>query len=157
MFSGQCSARPDPACCAGIAGNVATHIIDRGCSAAMAAIGDLAGGRMIAMDRPRLRIASVVIGGPDPVALAAFYERLLGWTVTEQYGPRPGFPPSDGWAMLRPAEGRAGLGGLAIQWEPDYEPPAWPPVAGQQQMMLHLDIAAEDLDAAAEWAVQAGA
>ena len=109
------------------------------------------------MDRPPLRIASVVIGGPDPVALAAFYERLLGWTVTEQYGPRPGFPPSDGWAMLRPAEGRAGLGGLAIQWEPDYEPPAWPPVAGQQQMMLHLDIAAEDLDAAAEWAVQAGA
>ena len=112
---------------------------------------------MIAVDRPQLRIASVVIGAGDPAELARFYERLLGWTVTEQYGPRPGFPSQDGWAMLRPPEGEAGLRGLAIQWEPDYEPPAWPPVAGQQQMMLHLDIAAEDLDAVVAWAVQAGA
>ena len=109
------------------------------------------------MDRPRMRISSVVVGAADPAALALFYQRLLGWTVTEQYGPRPGFPAQDGWAMLRPPEDQAGLRGLAIQWEPGHEPPAWPPVPGQQQMMLHLDIAAEDVEAAVAWALGAGA
>ena len=109
------------------------------------------------MDRPPMRISSVVIGAADPAALALFYQRLLGWAVTEQYGPRPGFPPQDGWAMLRPPAGQGGLRGLAIQWEPGYEPPAWPPVLGQQQMMLHLDIAAQDVQAAVAWALDAGA
>ena len=109
------------------------------------------------MDRPRMRVSSVVLGAADPQALADFYHQLLGWEIAEQYPARPGFPPQDGWAMLRPPPGELGLRGLAIQWEPDYLPPIWPPVPGKQQMMLHLDIAAEDLQAAVAWALQAGA
>ena len=108
------------------------------------------------MDRPPMRVSSVVIGAPDPRVLADFYHRLLGWTITQQYPARPGFPPEDGWAMLRP-QADAGLRGIAIQWEPDYVPPTWPPEPEQQQMMLHLDIAVTDLDAAVQWAVTVGA
>jgi catechol 2,3-dioxygenase-like lactoylglutathione lyase family enzyme len=109
------------------------------------------------MDRPHMRVSSVVLGAADPKALAGFYHRLLGWEITEQYPARPGLPPQDGWAMLRPPPGEPGLQGLAIQWEPDYLPPAWPPVSGKQQMMLHLDIAVEDLLAGVAWALRAGA
>ena len=31
------------------------------------------------MTRPRLTIAATVLDAPDARALAAFYERLLGW------------------------------------------------------------------------------
>ena len=62
---------------------------------------------------------------------------------------------ADGWVTLRPANPAAVK--LSFQYEPDYTPPAWPAVAGQQAMMLHLDIAAEDLAAAVSWAVAAGA
>jgi len=109
------------------------------------------------MIRPRMQVSSVVLGAPDPRGLADFYERLLGWTMVAREPARPGFPPEDGWAMLRPPPDEPGLRGLSIQWEPDYEPPAWPPVAGRQQMMAHLDITVEDLDAAVAWAREAGA
>jgi catechol 2,3-dioxygenase-like lactoylglutathione lyase family enzyme len=104
-----------------------------------------------------MRVSSVVLGTADPKALTAFYHRLLGWAVTAEYGPRPGYPAEDGWAMLRPPAGEPGLRGMAIQWEPGYVRPTWPPVPGVQQMMLHLDIAVEDLEAGVAWAVLAGA
>jgi len=112
---------------------------------------------MAGMNRPRMQVSSVVLGAPDPSGLAGFYQRLLGWTVVSDEPARPGFPPEDGWAMLRPPPGEAGLRALSIQWEPDYKPPVWPPAPGEQQMMLHLDIAVEDLDAGAAWAQEAGA
>lgn len=31
------------------------------------------------MERPALRVTGVVLDTPDPVALGAFYARLLGW------------------------------------------------------------------------------
>jgi catechol 2,3-dioxygenase-like lactoylglutathione lyase family enzyme len=108
------------------------------------------------MTRPRMRVRSAVLGAPDPRALAAFYERLLGWTIVASEPARPGFPPEDGWAMLR-SDCETGLTALAMQWEPDYVPPTWPPVPGEQGMMIHLDIAVDDLDAAVAWAVRAGA
>ena len=104
-----------------------------------------------------MRVASVVLGSADPRALAAFYERLLGWTLAESGPPRPGLPEQDGWAMLRPPPGATGLAGLSFQWEPDYVPPVWPAEKRAQGMMLHLDIAVSDLDAAVGWAVEAGA
>jgi len=109
------------------------------------------------MGAPRMRVASVVLGAPDPRALAAFYQRLLGWTVVQEAPARPGFPPEDGWAMLRPPSSGTGLRGLSFQWEPDYVPPVWPPAPGQQQMMLHLDIAVENLEAGVAWALEVGA
>jgi catechol 2,3-dioxygenase-like lactoylglutathione lyase family enzyme len=109
------------------------------------------------MRGPRMRVSSVVLRAQDPRALAAFYERLLGWTVVESYGARPGYPKDDGWAMLRPPSGAIGLRGLSIQWEPDYVPPVWPSAPERQQMMLHLDIAVEDLEAGVAWALETGA
>ena len=35
--------------------------------------------------------------------------------------------------------------------------PAWPATPGRQQMMVHLDVAADDLDAAVTWALEGGA
>jgi catechol 2,3-dioxygenase-like lactoylglutathione lyase family enzyme len=106
------------------------------------------------MAQPRMRVASTVLGGPDPRALAAFYERLLGWTVAVSEPALPGAPPEDGWVVLRgPTDGSR----LSFQYEPDYVPPVWPSAPGKQAMMLHLDIAVEDLAASVSWAVQHGA
>jgi catechol 2,3-dioxygenase-like lactoylglutathione lyase family enzyme len=104
-----------------------------------------------------MRVTSVVLGAPDPLALAAFYERLLGWESAASEPARPDFPPQDGWAMLRPPPGSTGLLALSFQWEPDYVPPVWPPEPGEQAMMIHLDIEVDDLDAAVAWALEVGA
>lgn len=97
------------------------------------------------MEQPRMRISATVLDAPDPPALGAFYARLLGWEIKE----------SDAdWTMIRPP----GDGpGLSFQFEPVYVPPVWPGVTDEQLMMSHLDIAVEDLDAAVEWALDAGA
>lgn len=106
------------------------------------------------MQRPPMRVSGPVLDATDPVGLAKFYERLLGWTVTDCAGPRPGYPPEDGWARLRSPAGDLKI---EIQWEQHYTPPVWPPVPGAQQMMIHLDIAVEDLDVGVAWALEAGA
>ncbi len=86
--------------------------------------------------------------------MAAFYERLLGWEIVVLEGPRPGHPPEDGWAKLRsPAADLK----IEIQWDQHYQPPTWPAVAGEQQMMMHLDIGVTDLDEGVAWALEAGA
>jgi len=104
--------------------------------------------------RPPMRMAGPVLDSADPVGLAEFYERLLGWPITEREGARPGYPPEDGWAKVRSP---AGDFKLEFQYEQQYAPPAWPPVEGQQQMMIHLDIGVADLAAGVAWALQAGA
>jgi predicted enzyme related to lactoylglutathione lyase len=101
-----------------------------------------------------MRISGPVLDAADPVGLARFYERLLGWTMTECEGPRPGHPPEDGWAKLGSPSGDLKI---EFQWTEDYRRPAWPSVPGEQQMMVHLDIAVEDLDAGVAWALEAGA
>lgn len=106
------------------------------------------------MARPRTRLATAVLDSNDPRRLAAFYEQLLGWTVAVSEGPRPGNPPEDGWVILRPASGSTGL---SFQYEPHYAPPTWPTTPDAAQMMLHLDIAVDDLDAAVANACELGA
>ena len=59
--------------------------------------------------------------------------------------------------MLAPPPDHEGLLALAVQYEPDYLPPVWPPTAGEQGMMMHLDIAVDDLYEAVAWALEAGA
>jgi len=61
-----------------------------------------------------MQVTSAVLGSGDPMALADFYERLLGWTITASDPPRPGFPEQDGWAMLRPPPEHQGLLALAV-------------------------------------------
>jgi catechol 2,3-dioxygenase-like lactoylglutathione lyase family enzyme len=103
----------------------------------------------VAMERPRFRLRGPVLdagAAGDAIDLAAFYERLLGWPIVES--------SEAGWARLEAPEG--GLK-LEIQGLDDYTPPVWPNAPGEQQMMQHLDIATDDLDAAVAWAIEAGA
>jgi catechol 2,3-dioxygenase-like lactoylglutathione lyase family enzyme len=92
-----------------------------------------------------MRISASVLGAPEPRVLAEFYERLLGWTVAVA---------EPEWVMLKPPDGGTGL---SFQFEEEYVPPVWPGTPGEQQMMVHLDIAVEDLDAGVAWAQDAGA
>ena len=94
---------------------------------------------------PTVRLAAPVLGTPDPQGLARFYQRLLGWPLRDD---------EPDWATLRPADGGTGL---SFQLEPDHEPPVWPPQPGTQQMQVHLDLRADDLDAASAMAEEAGA
>jgi catechol 2,3-dioxygenase-like lactoylglutathione lyase family enzyme len=93
----------------------------------------------------RFTLAGIVLDSPDARALAGFYRRLLGWE-TAQDEPE--------WVVLRSPDGGAGL---SFQSEPEYAPPVWPTRPGEQQMMAHLDIRVDDLDAAAAHALAAGA
>lgn len=101
-----------------------------------------------------MRVSGPTLDARDPLALADFYCRLLGWTVARSEGPRPGYPPTDGWAMLRDPNGGMKL---EIQWEPLYRPPTWPTVDGAQQMMMHLDVGVADLVQGVAWAEHHGA
>ena len=86
-----------------------------------------------------------VLDTPDPQALARFYAALLGWQVTSD---KPDF------CTLHPGDGVAYI---ACQLSPDYVRPVWPNAAGEQQMMLHLDVEVTDLDRAVEHATGLGA
>ncbi len=95
--------------------------------------------------RPRTSLSGVVLDSPDARELAAFYRRLLGWTVGQD---------EPDWVTLRPPDGGAGL---SFQTEGAYVRPTWPAGPGDQQMMVHLDIEVDDLDVAGAHAVAAGA
>ncbi len=94
---------------------------------------------------PRMQISATVLGAPDARLLATFYERLLGWSREVD---------EPGWVMLRAPGGGTGL---SFQHEEAYTAPVWPAGPGDQQMMVHLDIAVDDLDAGVAWAVELGA
>ncbi|MEV4562131.1 VOC family protein [Nonomuraea sp. NPDC049419] len=97
------------------------------------------------INRPRMALAATVLGAPDARALAAFYQRLLGWVVREE---------EPDWVVLRAPDGRAGL---SFQTEAAHVRPTWPAGPGDQQMMMHLDIEVDDLETAGAHAVEAGA
>ncbi len=102
-------------------------------------------GRDIVSESPRLTLSATVLGAPDARSLGAFYQRLLGWDVVDD---------EPDWVMLRPSGGGTGL---SFQTEDDYAPPAWPAGPGEQQMMMHLDLRVDDLDAACLHAETCGA
>jgi predicted enzyme related to lactoylglutathione lyase len=106
------------------------------------------------MDMPASRLSATVIGSPDPRALAGFYQRLLGWHVTDSEDPEPGRPARDVWVTIR---SEMGVPGLSFQYEPDHTRPVWPQGPGAQQMQMHLDIAVADLEDAATAAEELGA
>jgi catechol 2,3-dioxygenase-like lactoylglutathione lyase family enzyme len=94
---------------------------------------------------PALRLTGTNIDAPDANALADFYRRLLGWTTATE---------EPGWVILRPAAGGTTLN---FQTEARYVRPAWPAGPGDQQMMMHLEIEVDDLDASVAYAVAQGA
>ncbi len=86
-----------------------------------------------------------VLDAPDPHALAEFYSRLLEWPIATD-------EPT--WVVLnRPGESFY----LGFHESSAYLRPVWPPVDGHQQMMVHLDIEVDDLDAAVADALDMGA
>ena len=93
-----------------------------------------------------IRLSSVVLNSPDPIALAGFYGRLLGWPLRDD--------PDPEWVMLDNPDGSVRL---SFQREDIYEPPTWPAAPGRQQMMTHLDIHVDDLVAACAHAADCGA
>ena len=97
------------------------------------------------MEQPRMSLSTVVLDAPDAPALAEFYCRLLGWTAKRA---------EPDWVLLRRPDGGTSL---SFQTEPEYVRPTWPGVAGEQLMMLHLDIEVDDLEAAGAHALAAGA
>lgn len=85
------------------------------------------------------------LDAPDANALAGFYRRLLGWTVVVD---------APGWVVLRPPGGGHTLN---FQTESRYVRPVWPAGPGDPQMMMHLKIRVDELDAAVAQAVALGA
>lgn len=87
----------------------------------------------------------VVLNAPKAQPLAHFYRDLLGWPLHDD---------DENWCTMAVPGAAANL---AFQTETIYEPPTWPAQRGKQQMMLHLDIGARDVDAAVTKAVALGA
>lgn len=92
-----------------------------------------------------MTLTSTVLDSPDARELAGFYRRLLGWEARQD---------EPDWVALRAPGGGAGL---SFQTEPGHTPPVWPAGPGDPQMMAHLDIEVDDLDAASAHAVAVGA
>ncbi len=63
---------------------------------------------------PRMTLSGIVLDASDPRALAAFYARLLGWTL------RTNEPD---WVTLKPPDGGPGL---SVQTEAAYVRPRGP-------------------------------
>jgi catechol 2,3-dioxygenase-like lactoylglutathione lyase family enzyme len=89
------------------------------------------------------RMHHVVMDGPDPEALGAFYSALLGLPVT--YRDRD-------WVVVAASDTTSGL---AFQRAPGHRPPTWPDPAVPQQ--VHLDIMVEDPAVAGPLALALGA
>ncbi|MFE3036143.1 VOC family protein [Streptomyces canus] len=94
------------------------------------------------------RLSTVVLDAHDAHELAAFYQQLLGYVVRAE---------EPDWVLIGPPPGSGGTS-LAFETEPAYVPPVWPTRRpGDQQMMLHLDIEVDDLEAETARAVAQGA
>ncbi|MEU2314988.1 VOC family protein [Streptomyces albidoflavus] len=83
----------------------------------------------------------VVLDTPAPLALATFYQAILGGTVEQ---------PADYWAELHGPGVK-----LAFQEAPDMVPPTWPSPDNSQQ--FHLDLNVPDLEAAESQVLALGA
>lgn len=86
------------------------------------------------------RLAMITLDCADPRAEAAFWSAVLGWEQTYA---------DENYAMLKGPEHALGFGRVE-----DYEPPAWPNPRGSKQ--FHLDLAVDDLDAAAARCTELG-
>ncbi len=92
-------------------------------------------------------LSGVVLDTPEPLALARFYADLMGWKIVAD-------DPDPTWVVL---EGPGGGTHLSFQLEPDLRRPRWPSTRSDQQMMIHLDLQVEDLEAATARAIELGA
>lgn len=85
----------------------------------------------------------IALDTPDPQALAEFYSVLTGAPIARR---------EDDWYQLDAPDGGPAL---AFQLAPDHVPPSWP--SGERSQQSHLDLYADDLDAAEEQVLAIGA
>jgi len=97
----------------------------------------------------RTRLSGPVLDCSDAIALAEFWATLLGWSVVDSAS----HPELGTWALVRSPDGRQKI---ELQGLADYRSPVWPNTDGEQQMMMHLDVAVEDVDAAVTWVESLG-
>lgn len=83
------------------------------------------------MDAPIGRLDVVALDCPDPLALARFYQRIIGGALVEH--------PRGHWVEVHSADGR-----LAFQQVDDHRAPTWP--EGPVPTQAHVDIDVDDLD-----------
>jgi catechol 2,3-dioxygenase-like lactoylglutathione lyase family enzyme len=95
--------------------------------------------------RARTNWVGVCLEAPDPQALADFYAAVLGWPVAQR--------DEDG-AAIQFGEANAYI---SFQRATDFVPPAWPAEPGKQLMMMHIDVAVDDLAQAVAAAQELGA
>lgn len=86
---------------------------------------------------------AIVIDTPDPRALAAFYERVLGMQRLDD---------DEDWVTIGDAPDRPGI---AFQQAPELAAPTWPDPRVPQQM--HVDIRVDDLAVAEQQVLSLGA
>jgi hypothetical protein len=90
---------------------------------------------------PVASLAMITVDCADPAPLAAFWAELLGGEIVYT---------TDEVVVVN-----TDRGGLAFAKVPDYQPPTWP--CGATPKHLHLDLSAQDRDAAEAEAVRLGA
>jgi predicted enzyme related to lactoylglutathione lyase len=95
--------------------------------------------------RSRTQWWGVCLDAREPGHLADFYSQVLGWPVSQV--------DENGAAIAIPET----TSFISFQRNDDFRAPMWPAEVGEQQMMLHLDVAVDDLDAAVKAAVALGA
>ncbi len=95
--------------------------------------------------RSRTQWWGVCLDARDPRRLADFYSRVLGWPVaqSEENGAAIAVPDTTSF--------------ISFQRNDDFRAPVWPGDGDDQQMMIHLDVAVDDLDVAAAEAISFGA
>jgi len=101
---------------------------------------------------PTIRWRTLSMECADADEMAAFYSDLLDWDVNERGDVDPETRRS-GWVTLRNPSGDIAL---AFGAQDGYQPPVWPGRPGEQTMMMHLEIAVDDVQASVVRAVAAG-
>lgn len=95
---------------------------------------------MAPMSTPIASLAMITLDTDDVPALTDFWSAVLGWPVAVA---------TDEYAMLTGPAHALGIGLVT-----DFRRPTWPDSGAKQ---FHLDLAADDVEAAAERCVAAGA
>lgn len=89
---------------------------------------------------PVATLAMVTLDAPNAAVLGEFYSAVLGWPIAYS---------DENYAMLTGPSHALGIGTI-----PDYQRPRWPDDGHKQ---FHLDLAADDIEAAADRCVALGA
>jgi len=101
---------------------------------------------------PTIQWRTLSVTCADADATAHFYSELLGWDINERGDIDPDTGRS-GWVTLRNPTGDIALAFGAHDW---YQPPVWPERPGEQTMMMHFEIAVDDVPASVECGLAAG-